>query len=132
VSELTSEEYIQLIANWEYLKAPKQYNCLEQREKLEGPRLESFINRNGCNRPTEKPRQTVGIINFHNCFCDHLHPNFSHLLWLHERFSSQGILPFPGCLSEQPNQIIEIFRQFDRLKLELEIEQQKKAERSRK
>jgi hypothetical protein len=119
-----TNEYIQLLANWEYLKRAKQYSCKEQ--TLSPERTEAFKNRNGCGfRITNKPRQTLGVINYHSCFCDHLHDNFGHLLYLHENFN-KGILPFPGSLSDQPNHVIEIFRVLDRLKFDHEKEQNEK------
>ena len=44
-------------------------------------------------------------------------PFFSYLLTLYEKYK-QGTLPFPGSMSEQPAQIVEIFQVFDQLDFE--------------
>jgi hypothetical protein len=115
-------EYVQLVANWNYLIKQRQYDCANKTYKMKEVQAEAFRNRNGCGfRIQKKPRQTVGILNFHSCFCDHLHDQFGYLLLLHDRYQN-GLLPFPGSISEQPNHIIEIFNVLDGLKTDYQKE----------
>lgn len=97
-----------------------------QRKNLSGEKLINFQNRNGCGfKIQDKPRQKVGFINFHSCYCDHLHPSFNHLMYLYENFN-KGLLPYSGSLTDQPNHLLDIFKLFDRLKAELEQELREK------
>ncbi len=137
ISSVGIEEYVQLLANWEYSTNEKQYNCSTKMLKYNGEQLEDFKNVNGCGfRITEEPRRTIDNINFHSCVCDHLHPDMNHLLFLHSKYE-EGVLPFEGSLSDQPNHIIEIFHILDRKKMEWkeknrkEQEAQMKKERSK-
>lgn len=52
---------------------------------------------------------------------------FNYILFLFRNYE-QGILPFPGSASEQPNQIIEIFNVIKALKAEREEVQKKQSE----
>lgn len=133
ISEVEPTEYIQIVASWEYLKRSKQYSCEEKHLSLTGEKLEAFKNRNGCgHRVTPQPRQTVGIVNFHSCFCDHLLPSMNHFLWMHQQFTDKGVLPYPGSLTDQPNRIMEVFKLIDQLKHELELENQKAQAQQKK
>ncbi len=49
----------------------------------------------------------------------------NHALFLFENYE-RGVLPFPGSVSEQPAQIIEIFGVFQALKFEIEAAERKK------
>lgn len=128
-SSLSLKEYVQIIATWHHDTNRKQYNCADQIKQMKnGPNAEKKIeghkNRNGCNRIQKEPRQTHDIVQFHNCYCDHLHPSFDHLLFLHDHYS-HGNFPQTGSISDQSNKLIEIFRVIDRLKMDREIELQK-------
>lgn len=134
VSELGLNEYIKILANWEYITNPA-LNCNEKRKLYKDPKkLEDFENRNGCGFKITKgvryklDDDRVGI---HSCCCDHLHDNFNHILFLHGQFE-KGMLPFQGSLSDQPAQIIEIFSLIERLKLKEQQKQQRAAQEAAK
>ena len=136
VSTLQLDEYIKIIATWYHDTNLKQYDCKNQIEQMKRRndsqnRIEGHKNRNGCGRVTVIPKQIHGIVRFHNCYCDHLLPNFDHFLFLHEHYS-KGQLPHPGSISDQPNKVIEIMKVIDRLKLEREIALQKEQAKAKK
>ena len=101
-------------------------------QQLKEAQLTDFKLRNGCGlKPQKEPRYTIGQINFHNCLCDHLHPDFSRLLFLHSKYQD-GVLPYPGSLSEQPSHVIEIFKMLDEFKWEAEQEAARNREKKKK
>lgn len=59
------------------------------------------------------------------------YPWLSFSIITHQGFQ-QGILPYPGSLSEQPAKIIEIFSLLDQLKYEAEEQTRKRVEREQK
>lgn len=59
---------------------------------------------------------------------------FGYVLTLFDIYHRQGVLPYPGSMSEQPAKIIEIFQVLDELRIEretkLQEEQQREAKRT--
>lgn len=108
---------------------PRQFNCEEQVRKLKKrPNSEQAIRtfklRNSCDSVSETVKQEVNSLRFYNCYCNHLDYSFNHLIEIHSKYE-QGILYYPGSLSEQPNKLIDIFNLISQLKEEEKIKQAK-------
>ena len=56
------------------------------------------------------------------------HPEFDYIINLYIQYKSFGTLPFNGCLSEQPNKIIEYFNILRAIQNEEERKANKKQE----
>lgn len=59
------------------------------------------------------------------------YPYFGYIYTLYNQYK-QGVLPFPGSMSEQPAKIIEIFDVLQQLELEQEEKTRKKLEKESK
>lgn len=55
---------------------------------------------------------------------------FGYYYGLYRAYSENGVLPFEGCLADQPAKIIEIFDVFEQLKLEVEKKQLKEYQKN--
>lgn len=70
----------------------------------------------GCGVLTDDYKVEIDGFGFHSCLC---HDNFqfkgiNDLIYMYNLFN-KGVMPFPGSLMEQPNQLLEYFRLLDRL-----------------
>jgi hypothetical protein len=118
---MSFREYVEIVATWHHDINKKQYDCKNQVSKMkDSARIQAHKNRNGCNKIQSAPRQVQGIVQYHNCYCDHLHIGFDHLVYLQGQYEN-GMLPYMGSLSEQPNKVIEIIKLIERLKLDREL-----------
>lgn len=54
---------------------------------------------------------------------------FGYVLILFDSYTKHGLLPYAGCLSDQPNKIIEIFQVLEQLTLEREQSFREKQEK---
>ena len=113
VSSATTFDYIALNANIKYLykgDCQKQADYIRNRFAKYGDaeeRVESFKKSRGCGQILNKTVDIIDNIRFKTCICTIKHPLVNSLLRLSELFN-KGILPFNGCLMEQPSQIIEL------------------------
>jgi hypothetical protein len=58
--------------------------------------------------------------------------HFNFVMMSNHVYNNAGVLPFPGSLSEQPAQIMEIFETLFALEAEREEDARRKAEKDRK
>ena len=126
LSSLTNHEYVTLIGH---------YNQIGDKS------LESqLIARNYSSEKIEKikakfnalPVTTVISLNVKfntNSKFDFI--GFNYYYNLFRRYSENGILPFKGCLTDQPAKIIAIFETFEELGYEKEANQIKKFEKNK-
>lgn len=85
----------------------------------------------------QKKMKEPGVKQFKSCNVNYLvHPSnfkydlFNYLLVLFENYK-KGNLPFPGSVSEQPAQIMELFSLVETVKAEHELKAMKKAQNGR-
>jgi hypothetical protein len=86
------------------------------------------------------PSEIISLNIHFKCNLDRFNVSyFEFVIVAFEAYNKNGVLPYPGSLSDQPNKIIEIFNVLDSLKLEREQrafeqqqKEQQKAQRKRK
>lgn len=128
LSYISTVEYVETVATWEYYTNSKQFNCKSNIKKMkDSARIEAFKNRNGCDKRMAKtPRQKIDDIAFYDCFCNHLSPSFDSYIYMHEQYS-KGFLPFSGSVLEQPNKAMDAIALIGKLKSDREAKMQEKS-----
>ena len=110
-SSVTLYEYVILLASLEAVFYPKKYNCSLCRTQYgHSERLIKKAERNrrasGCFDYTTKKYRVENII-YKSCLGNY-QTNINFFLESFAKYE-QGMLPFNGTISEQPNKVIEIF-----------------------
>lgn len=79
---------------------------------------------------THKPVEYLGL-SFTKPLSNFKIHNFDYIATLYNQYDKHGTLPFPGCLTEQPNKVIEAFNVIKALILEESERQQKQQKQKR-
>ena len=126
---------ISSLSNQEYVKLVGHYNQIGEKT-LEKQLLKRNYSIEAINRMKAKvSNQPIQIINSLNvCFQTNQEMkfyNFNYFYTLYRQYSENGVLPFNGCLTDQPSKIIEIFDVFEQLNCEKEEKQIKEIKRKK-
>jgi len=84
-----------------------------------------------CNSMEPKPIYIIDPFEFYTCPCNFQNPLINYLLICSDKWE-QGVLPYPGSLSEQPAKLIEALILLENLKIEYKVEEQEKQNANNK
>jgi hypothetical protein len=131
VSSATLIDQVYLSANIRALYRTR-YHCdkklkeiIENNPKADKNYIESFKKARSCGYVTNYVVDRIGDIEFKTCLCKFKHPLTHTLLTVCTHYE-KGVMPFSGSFFEQPAQIIELLELVKSVKIEEEIEIQKK------
>lgn len=124
ISELSFSEYAYIVGNYaRIIHKPKRAPDLKARGYSQ-----AAIKDYEAKRATAIKIRSLNLM-FTGDLNSFEHPYFDYFMSLYSAYSSQGILPFPGALVDQPAKIIDIFHVLDQLKYEQEERQMKEQNR---
>lgn len=114
ISELSNEEYIQLLSTF-WFRADENFNCFSCKKKMsEGIRDK----RKHCFTPKSSPvAEYNGNIKYFTCPSNHFNSGMSRIIDMFRLFQ-EGVLPYQGGLLDQPSKIVEAFRIIENLDIE--------------
>ena len=118
ISTISDSDYIHLVANYITAVTGEVDPSLILRERGYSPEQIRAVEKNGKKIETNFLRFSVSLHNFK-------YPQLGYVVTLFEHYE-KGTMPFPGSVSEQPAQIMDIFRILAMLKIEHEARLQKK------
>lgn len=128
ISTLSTVEYIQLVGH---------YNKLRHKEQID-PRL---LAKGYSEEAIRQLQKQVGSssdyivslnLRIHGNLARFEYPEFGFVMTLYDKYSSHGIIPYPGAHADQPAKIIEIFDVLSQLQAEMEEAVRKEQERKAK
>lgn len=127
ISTLTDLEYVTLIGHYSQVGSKSLESQLLSKN-YSSERIQQIKD-----KMKSMPVNTVRSLNVefktNNNF---IFEGFSYYYGLYRSYSENGILPFEGCLADQPCKIIEVFEVFEQLQIEKENEQLKEAKKNNK
>ena len=121
-SSLSDWEFASLVGHYNGLNEKKQ-EALQQRGY--SPAMIAHI----------KKKKTPSIESLNLKFSTEggiVYPYFNYVVTLYFAYNKNGILPFEGCMADQPSKIIEIFNTLDALSDEAQVKAAKEQERLNK
>lgn len=125
VSSLNNLEYVQLVGHYSNVGNKGMESQLI--EKNYSPERIALIK----SKFDSLPVQTIRSLNVEfKTNEDIVYPHFGYYYGLYRQYSDNGVMPFDGCLADQPSKIIEIFDVFEQLKDENEQKQMKEAQKN--
>jgi len=135
LSELSTYEYARIGANFYYINNPA-YQCgskvavyyANKRQKNPENLEARFRKQQGCGVITNTIMCEIDGIGYKSCLCTFKTSHYS-FYWTTYKSFKQGVLPYPGSLSEQPAKIMEILSLMAHLETDW---QQTQAEKTKK
>lgn len=123
ISTISEYEYVSIIGNYNNVGEDDEEQALRDRGFDENSIRYALKDKQGTSFKSLN-------VSFHtkNNF---KYPYFSYIITLFNQYKA-GMLPFPGCLTEQPAKIIEIFDVLSQLQYEYEEKSRKKIEKESK
>jgi hypothetical protein len=114
------------LTDWEYVSLVGHYNGLnEQKQELKDRGYSDAVLKH-----LRKQKATlVESLNVKFTSDGIVYPYFNYVITLYFAYKNNGILPFDGCLADQPAKIIEIFNTLDALTGEAQQKAAKEQER---
>lgn len=118
-------------AEWVQLKAT--LHALDNPEFQCGPCLQKYKSRpqqfefKGC--AAVRPTKLFSIddkIHFRTCIGNFFSQTMAHWVYVHSQYE-KGFLPFPGCLNDQPNKVMDVFHVISNHNMERMASLQKKT-----
>lgn len=102
------------------------YQGRSDREKM----VEARRAAKACQTPHAKPFMHIGReVGFLRCPGNFVDQGCISLIEMHRAFRESGILPYAGCLADQPNKVMEAFRVIDLWQSERAVEAAEEAKR---
>jgi len=132
ISSLSLHDIVTTKANFEYVYRLRCDYLIEEHIKKGYTRevAEKTVRlENSCNKISETPIYVIDNIDFYTCPCNFRNRKFNFLLTALAAYEN-GVLPYPGSLSEQPAKAMEALILLSNLKEEYKIEQQNKAQQA--
>jgi hypothetical protein len=126
ISGLTNQEYVTLIGHYNQVGDKSLESQLISRNYT--PEAIKRVLSKHKSAPKTKVRslnvefQTDNPLNFEG---------FSYFYTLYRQYSKNGVMPFAGCMSDQPAKVIDIFEVFEQLEGEVETKQLKEINKKR-
>jgi hypothetical protein len=114
------------LTDWEYVSLVGHYHGLnEQKQELKDRGYSDAVLKH-----LRKQKTTlVESLNVKFTSDGIVYPYFNYVITLYFAYKNNGILPFDGCLADQPAKIIEIFNTLDALTAETQQKAAKEQER---
>lgn len=121
----------------DYVNIVGHYNTVHNGPTIDPRLLERFKNKPEMIEQIKKQSASSGgttslNIKFSRPLESFRYELFGYIITLYRKYSELGILPFPGSLSDQPAQIIEVFNTLESVELEIKHQQQKKQNKELK
>jgi hypothetical protein len=125
ISSLSTFEYISLIGHYNKLTLDKKVDPRLLSRGYTKEALEQMKDKMG-----KLPSEIISLdVHFKSGIDNYSIEYFGYVMTLFDAYQKNGILPYSGSLSEQPNKIIEIFQVIDQLKFELEQKTREQQQR---
>jgi hypothetical protein len=113
ISNLTTQEYIEMICTFEYYTNSNKYSCKSRSFKSDKEKVD-FESRNGCKVDNKFTKFEYDNLRFTKCCCNHLSGDFNFIMGMFEQYD-KGNLPFSGCYTDQPNKVIDLMNLIQKL-----------------
>lgn len=84
---------------------------------------------NGCGVYSEKTRYTIDGLCFNTCVCGFRTHRLGFYISLLDKYE-KGIMPFEGCLIDQPSKVVEILDRLSYIKNDIFLRQQKEINKN--
>lgn len=134
ISFLQPEERLKIKATF-YSLTDDEFRCQEKEALLsQRPDAELQIKNQrrekSCGVISDEVKVEIDNWGFYSCLCheDYKYHGMNHVVFLYNHYK-KGVMPFKGCLTEQPNYIIDIFNLLDELYKEYDEKQAPKSEK---
>ena len=127
---LTFNENVLLTANLQRYFLPKHFNCNTCGKKFRiAEQKKAFRERKGCYDYSTRS-YIIEKIEYKTCLGNFYDSSVYYLIELFLKYRD-GVMPFPGSLSEQPAKIIEVFQIIEQKYREWEKEKQQEKNNGR-
>lgn len=124
---------ISSFSTYDYISLVGHYNKIQHGDSIDKRLLDRGYTEAQLEILRKKQRRVSTIISLNLKFTslqEFEYSHFGYVFNLYRQFEKSGVLPFSGCMADQPAQIIEIFNTIE--SLELERRQQEMDEQERR